>query len=433
MMKKTLFALSLASSFLTAEEMTSQGPDYNSQGTDCYPCEPCGPCCEPKPKKCIDCECYSPPFYDLQCDWGMFATVDFLYWFAKETGLTYALKTESPDSKFSLGAQSGVLNQVAPRKYKSMDEEWDPGFRAGLGLNSDCDGWDLYAHWTYFHTCNKRSTSVKDTTFEFINFPLGKSLISPWFNPGNSAGKTLSPNSNDIHFFTKITAKWRINYNVLDLEIGRKYWLSQYMSMRPFMGIRGACTRIHFSTNPSSESVVDIKTVLLSNETSYKIRFKNRFWGVGLLGGFQPDWHFGCGFSLFGNVDIALLWGDFDIKRKENTSSFSTVLTEPIFALTAGDLGTSKNAFSAMQAILDLGVGLRWESNFCQDRYHLGIDLGWEHHIWFNHNHRFQLRGSFESDADVAPDRQGLSFQHFDETYGNLVLGGPTARLRFDF
>jgi len=425
MMKKTLFALSLVCSSLVAEGMTPQDP--------C--CCPCEPCCEPKPKKCIDCECYSPPFYDLQCDWGVFATVDFLYWFAKETGLTYALKTETVPSFTQTGGDisSSSKLQVVPRKYKSMDEQWDPGFRVGLGLNGDCDGWDLYAHWTYFHTCNKRSTSVEDSIFGAINFPLGKSLMSPWFNPGNSSfGKTESQVSNDIHFFTKIKAKWRLNYNVIDLEMGRKYWLSQCMSMRPFMGIRGAWTRIHFSTTPSFDSVGLSEGKPILNEASYKVRFKNRFWGVGLLGGFQPDWHFGCGFSLFGNVDFALLWGDFDIKRKENTNVFLTN-QQGDFALITDDLGTSKNAFSAMQAILDLGIGLRWESNFCQDRYHLGLDLGWEHHIWFDHNHRFQLRGSFESDDTIIDEIFGLSFQHFDETYGDLVLGGLTARLRFDF
>ena len=61
-------------------EETGQ-PDSDSESccSDSCSCNSCccTPCCVPQPKKCIDCECYTPQYYDLQCDWGLFLTADF--------------------------------------------------------------------------------------------------------------------------------------------------------------------------------------------------------------------------------------------------------------------------------------------------------------------------------------------------------------------
>jgi len=100
---------------------------------------------------------------------------------------------------------------------------------------------------------------------------------------------------------------------------------------------------------------------------------------VGVLGGVQPNWHFCSNFILYSNFDMALIWGQSEEKKREKTSYFDSTLSN-----------NWKNAFYRMQAILDLGIGVRWEKNWCCDRYTTALDLGWEHHIWFNHNERTQ-------------------------------------------
>ena len=76
-MKNTLLALSLfASSGLFA---------------DC--------CCEPKPRKCIHDEAFNPAYSRLQCDAGFSIEADFLYWFARENNMPYALEVGNEDAK----------------------------------------------------------------------------------------------------------------------------------------------------------------------------------------------------------------------------------------------------------------------------------------------------------------------------------------------
>ena len=393
-MKKTLIALSLAcASQIIAQE--------SSNDSNC--CTPC----EPEPKKCIDCECYTPQYYDLQCACDFFVSVDFLYWYGKETGLSYALKGQSlPLTNFVF---------PAPREVKWMEESWDPGVRVGIGTNNLCDGWDLYLYWTYFHTDKKQSTSITDPSSEF--------LFNPW--SGLSFFLDLAAIGTEITS-SKISAKWKLNYNTFDLELGRNYWLSACFSMRPYMGVRGGWTDISFSDKSFITIIDDIDQngTFLDN-----IKFRNKFWGVGLTGGFQPNWHLGCGFSLFGNANMALLWGSFDIDRTE----FISVVTENGTGSGTINLnvGKSKSDFSAMQAILDLAAGLRYECTFCCDSYRLAIDLRWERHIWFDHNHRTQYStgltlASPGDDAIVLLDS-------YKEIYGNLVFAGLVVRARFDF
>lgn len=386
-------------------------------------------CCPPKP--CIDCECYSPPTYDLECAWGGYIAVDFLYWFAKETGLTYAIENQTVIGVRNTPAQ-GTLFLASPVKYFEMEESWDPGFRVGIGYTSECEGWDLRGTWTYFHTKEKSKTTVDFPLEIGVPFPANKSLSSPWTFVGFTLRPPTSEISSDTQFFNRIEAEWKLDLNLLDLEVGRSYWLSRCISMRPYFGVRGGWTKTDFFTQPSNSVSEEGSIFTTSLDSLDHLKFNNRFWGWGFVGGMQPRWHFGCGFSLFGTLDAALLWGKYTIKRKEK-SSFSLLVetTSDVLTTLDVDFANAKNSFTGMQAILDLGAGLSWDQNFCCDRYRFGLDLGWEHHIWFDHNHRHQIRGSFE-DID-SNFNTFVSYGNVDETYGNLVFAGLTVRARFEF
>jgi len=404
-MKKTLLALSLA--------CTTQMIAGSDCSSDCCN-NACEPCCVPEPKKCIDCECYTPQYYDLQCACDFFITADFLYWFGKETGLSYALQGEN----VSLSLGDDPFNMPQPREVKWMKESWDPGVRVGIGGNDFCDGWDLYLYWTYFHTKKKQSTSIVGSD-EF--------LLNPWLTFSSLTDLLIATGSQDDNFVlneTVVSARWKLDFNTIDLELGRNYWLSESFSMRPYMGVRGGWTKTRFSTQEIIAGTSEENPFSFAENAN----LKNKFWGAGLSGGFQPNWHLGCGFSIFGNADIALLWGCFDLDR--NGSYFSESEDSDDFAIDV-DGGKSQSKFSAMQAILDLAAGLRYECTFCCDSYRFALDLGWEHHIWFDHNHRNQY------DTSLLPLLEGddifFTLDEYREIYGNLVLAGLVVRARFDF
>lgn len=75
-----------------------------------------------------------------------------------------------------------------------------------------------------------------------------------------------------------------------------------------------------------------------------------------------------------------------------------------------------------MQAIFDIGLGLRYENTLCDKRYRINFDLGWEQHAWFDLNYRFKVTSS--SNGVV------YAFQSTDQSVG---FGGFVLRGRLDF
>lgn len=411
-MKDKIIALTLlAFSGLVAQEPAGS-QSYTTQN-DC--CDPCAPCCVPKPKKCIDCECYVPSYYDLQCDWGASINVDFLYWYASETNLAYAGEIFATD--FLVGANTTRVS--APTAYEYINAQWKPGFRIGLGWNMECDGWDSNLNWTYYHNKASNHTSVADFgTTANPTLPLAGqvALINPWTNLGFAAifGKT----------FDNIKAKWSLNFNQIDWELGRQYWLSKCFTLRPFAALRGAWTKSTFKTTSSRTPEAGG-----AGTTSFKDRFTNRVWGVGFLAGIQPNWFICENFAIFANMDAALLWGKFQPKKKESY----TAKTGDTTVVTLDYVNNMSSHFFMMQPVIDVALGLRWIETWCCDRFRTALDLGWEHHVWFDFNHRMKTNNLFAITEGTAPTTQSAHPIGFAEATGNVGMGGLVVRLRFDF
>lgn len=212
--------------------------------------------------KKINCECYTPPFYNLKNDWSLTFDGDFLYWYARETNLSYAgnITTVRATTDPAVTTLVFCLNSL-----ENFDTKWDPGFRVGFG-------WDFRLDWTYMHNHNKNSTSTPTSTFS-IPGEGESALVNPWictsFNPG-SAGTNI--------FFTDIVANWKLNFNSIDLDVGRKYWLSKCFNLRPYAGLRGAWTRTEFSTFSTADRIFSTYPITLSSEF-FKDRFISKYWG----------------------------------------------------------------------------------------------------------------------------------------------------------
>ena len=364
--------------------------------------------------QCIDCECYTPQYYDLQCACGYLIDVEFLYWYGKENNLSTALKVLSKGISEATPSSSASTGIIVPKELTDTQSRWKPGFRVGLGYQIPCDGWDVYVNYTYYHNKNKQRSSIELLTN--APPPLNeKGLLSQWANPFIDNILT-----NTLVAFQNIGTKWRLNYHMFDGELGRKYWLSQCFNLRPFFGLRGGWTRTDYGVDQELVLEEGVKTFIKVDDD-----FRNIFWGVGLLGGIQPAWHYNSCLSLYGLVDFALLWGDFDTRRKEK---FSYQVNRS-FPVVNGSY-KSNNDFDGMQGIFDLGIGIRWEETWCCDRMRTTLDIGWEHHILYNHVTRLQLCDSYYNN-NFQDSILGFTDYNQDET--DLVFGGLVIRARFEF
>ncbi|NGX37434.1 MAG: hypothetical protein K1000chlam2_00590 [Chlamydiae bacterium] len=440
-MKKHFLALSLvATSGLIAQDAAETGTHQEQNGycnsCCCSPCC-CKPCCVPKPKKCIDCECYTPAYYDLECDWGLFLDAEFLYWYARETNLGYAAKIQAKPRTVVSDEVLEPRLVFAPNRIQNINTDWEPGFRVGVGWSSGCDGWDYFLHWTWMRNRETRSTTV-DNTYALIGTttdPMYAAedeflLLNPWINASfHNVNVDNNINSN-LLTFDKVSARWQLqNYNSVDLEIGRKYWLSKCFTLRPYAAIRGAWHKTTFQTTSTRNFENELTSDTIA--FSFKDRFRNRCWGAGILGGLQPNWHFCSNFILFSNFDVALIWGEFEAQKRE--TYLGTSISNGTTTIDPNYCNSFNHKFFQMTAILDTAIGFRWEECWCCDSMRSALDIGWEHHIWFDQNHRIKSYDFTSASVGASPVVAESGFRGFAEATGNLMLGGLVVRLRLDF
>jgi len=386
-MKQQLFALSLiATTGLVAQDNMNPPMRHSSHAACCNRCE-CNPCCCTNPRPCIDCECYVPAFGNLECDWGFYLDVEFLYWYARESNL--------PIAAIDKGIEFAP-NVIGPETISilNFDAEWDPGVRAGLGWNMGDDGWDTYLNWTYIKNDSslKKTVTGPQSIFALTTNEIG--ITSPFLALGTAT-----------YEYASFSSRWTNRFNQIDWELGRKYWLSRCFVMRSFAGLRGAWTRTHIKASGALNAEV------IANGSA---KLKDRIWGVGFVAGFEPTWYFSNCFALYGDFSAALIWGE--TQSKKDGSVFGIRPDEEPF----NDFSVSFcSDFYTMSSIIDLGLGLRWEKTWCCDRYRTALDLGWEHHIWFSHSHRVVNTGELGSDARYI--------------VSDLGFGGFVLRLKWDF
>lgn len=324
---------------------------------------------------------------------------EFLWWFANMSNTDYALKR--------VGALQNSESQTVITPATEKEEflwHWDPGLRVGIGSVTCHDGWDAYANWTYFHTRASESNRAAPFTDAFNDINVGTIVYtSPWF---------FTPHDNP---YSHIKAEIGLNFNQVDLEKGRHFWISKNLSLRPSYGLRGYWTRITMSVKGNNDLVA--QTVEDGTTVEEKTKMKQKSWGVGLLAGLENVWHFYSYFSVFATADISLTYG------KVKTDKKMTGLEDPEQLDDRLRLFRTKfrDSFYRIQPVFDLAMGLRFESTFLNDRFRALIDLGYEYHYLYDHI-QF-VRGTVNNSATTD----------LVEANGDLSMSGLVLRGRFEF
>lgn len=89
---------------------------------------------------------------------GVFAFGEFLYWKAKEEGLSYGL--QSPAS-YRTDPSKGVFGSISQIK-----PHFQPGFRLGIDFNFNHDQWDILLHLTSYQSSKK--SHISELTQELV-------------------------------------------------------------------------------------------------------------------------------------------------------------------------------------------------------------------------------------------------------------------------
>lgn len=315
----------------------------------------------------------------LSNGWNVFLTGDFLYWRANVNGIPYALKAPIHDTG-TMYPKGGQL--------ENPHFDWNCGFRVGAGWNTHHDDWDLFVEWTRIHLSAHGHSKSTGTKFLFPTF-------------SDSIMATLPVNRAQEH--------WHLHLNLVDLELGRECYLGKTLTLRPHIGLRTGWIDQNCHFGYDGQFGVAIPSF---ND----VKYHNDFWGMGLRGGFDSQWKLGWGISIFGDFALSLLYGNFSVDR-ENT--LSAIFLNAPFLMD----NTNHESFHLARAIADLSMGLRWDYTFLKDRYHIGLQAGWEEHIFWGQNQIYNFMDT------------SIPFRHGKMTTGNddLTMQGFTFSARLDF
>lgn len=269
------------------------------------------------------------------CNWGLFVTGDALYWKMFEGGTEFVCT----DINNTLEV-SNHLKTIAG-KSKKVDFDWNWGYRVGATYVFPSSSWALYLNYTSLDTKGKKSAVASP----------GGVLIPLYL--------TYTPAHTE-----SATSRWGIDFSTLDLEFGRGFFVSRYLNLKLYAGLRGA--RIN--------QKIDAHYIDIIDPIDTSISFKNDFFGVGLRGGVCSEWFLTNHLNLCLDASASILRGRFHVTLSE-TSLIS------FFPIT----GLDDDHFPRIVPNVQFYLGLGWESAFGA-RYYTAFKIGYEAQYWWRQN-----------------------------------------------
>lgn len=323
-------------------------------------------CCPDWPVPILNAAYNYPAYTQTRCPWGMFIDMSFLYWQPIIHGLDLGARGPSP---FVAGTFVGGINA----QVVNMNFDFKPGFKVGLGSYFDYDHWDLHLEYTWFH--NTHSKQAK--------------------------GPLIHSRYNGVDVFDSVSRSWDLKLDILDLDLGRIFYVGTELTFHPSFGVRADWIRqkIHSSSERANGSYG-----LGANILSTVI--KKNSWAIGPKIELDTNWHLGSGFKLFGTAEADLLFTDYTT----NSLDYSQT-ARPLY-----DLIVKQKALYALRPHCDLEVGFGWGTYFNCHKWYLNLDLGYEFQLFWDQN-------GFQG-YSLAPD---------PELSRNLYINGLTATIQLDF
>ncbi|HRW58691.1 MAG TPA: Lpg1974 family pore-forming outer membrane protein [Chlamydiales bacterium] len=309
----------------------------------------------------------APARIDVNGSWDFFVKGSFLYWQAREGGLDLA-SFYPADPTITTGY------------VEYINYDFKPGFKVGLGTSFSHDDWTLYLEWGRVHGTSKKHASVDETLYD---------THASWYSSGTGE-------------ITGLDASWTTKYDMIDLELGRPYYLGTHLTVNPFFGGRFGWLRQKLNVNYNKSAA-----------NPFVSKNKSTSWLLGPRAGFDGNWIFGHGFRLIGNAAGSIFYQKIKTAHKDTNSS--DVITQ-----------RAKVDEGYYNPYAEIGVGLGWGTYFSNNSWHFDAQILWEHHNFWNQNTMRDLAGLFDTLAGGATSR-------LNGQLGDLSFSGLTASLRLDF
>jgi len=205
-----------------------------------------------------------------------------------------------------------------------------------------------------------------------------------------------------VSYADQTRASLKNRYDNLYLDLGRDFFVSKYLSLRPSFGAEAAwftfTSNVKFSggtpvslpvaqeaNNASIDlsqfQIEDISGNIPFTETrtldgvgdcNLQTNFKEKFVGIGPRAGLDTRWHLGEGFSIYGDVNAALLYG-----------YFKNALSQTYGDQPANEARAYYN-FHRLVPTAKFEMGLVYDKYIMCETQHVSMALGYENQYYWD-------------------------------------------------
>lgn len=332
----------------------------------------------------------APATTQVRGSWDFFVTGSFIYWQPTQDNMEYGLT----NTLYQGNVQGATTTRGLNGAYLEQDFKFQPGFKVGLGMNTEHDNWDLFAEYTW----------LRDKSTSSSNGPTTGDIL-PTRGLFVNADGLLVPN-----VYTSASQNWTCNLDFLNLEMGRGCYFGKALTVRPAFGVRGTLirqklhntyTNLNITTSAAVPGISTVQDFVHS-------------WSVGPRAALYSNWLLGSRFRLFGNVAGDATFTQYDIKMNHSfiSKNGSDAGRTASYKAHEHDLGV-------LRGHLEMEIGFGWGSYFDNDNWYFDLSAGYTWQVFFDQN-MFREFGY----PNVATGTY---------TNGNLYINGLTVNARLDF
>ncbi len=326
-------------------------------------------------------ECFldKTPLFDLNLqhkkllnskgEWKVFLQANYTLLQAKEKGLSlansYNKKTTTID----------------------MDFDFENSFKVGACSKLNHDNWEVFLEYSRLRAKNKKDSYAKTGGFLIPTMVYFKEAETPSTN--NHASFCYD--------------RWLLNYDMVDLQVKRPYYVGTNLIFKPHAGLRGGWIKQKNNANYIFTNLTDPASNIKAGSKS-----KSSSWLIGARCGVDTSWLVNYGFRMFSDIAIAQCYQHFKSFFKQDNYQNTNKLSKNI-----------KEKIGYLTPIIDINSGFGWGSYLDDQNYHFDIAISYEFHYLFCQNMIRSLMDEILRNVDTKAE--------------DLFLHGLNITLRFDF
>lgn len=331
---------------------------------------------------------YNPPLLEpTPCGHG-FLEGEWLLWRSNMECATWGWVTyASFDAGTGPSEDLLHIGDVFEINQRQLSHKWQSGFRVGAGYDFDCDRWGVRATYTWFRGTADDSVHIVNDVDVFENGGIIGTFVD-FYAP--DLVTLLTPSAeNGPPLDTLATARWRVELNQVDLDLTREYLIGRHVTLRPVLGVRYYCLDSKINTDQIDIDLLDPDASPFLTETNLLgTRNKCLYHGFGIKSGINSQWEIGCGFGVYGDAYLTIAYGQ--MRTKNHILVSGEIDPSASVETFTNRFGRSDSTWCTVKPIADYAIGLYFRQGFNCDRSLFEVKVGWEHHVFFNHN---QFRG----------------------------------------